>query len=187
MSRFRSLELVDSRSCWSEWRSWSVDLQQTVQSPIFSGPLACLSSFSSCNSWAPLVLFILLTPLYSRNCAYRWCNILVIFVTSGDNFVNCTHILECIMHHVHPYSDSCLYWCLAYIREGIFDLHIYVAVTSPYPWDWGVTVYIDDMLVKSLECSNHMKNFWEAFAFLRKCETQSQEVYIQSSFGKFLG
>ena len=37
------------------------------------------------------------------------------------------------MHHLLPYSDSCLYWCLAYIREGISDLRIYVAVTSPYP------------------------------------------------------
>ena len=29
--------------------------------------------------------------------------------------------------------------CLAYIREGISDLRIYVAVTSPYPQDRGVT------------------------------------------------
>ena len=35
-------------------------------------------------------------------------------------------------------SDACLYWCLAYIREGISDLGIYVAVTSPYLWDQGV-------------------------------------------------
>jgi len=40
---------------------------------------------------------------------------------------------------VLSHSDSCLYWCLAYIREGISDLHIYVAVTSPYPRDRGVT------------------------------------------------
>jgi len=25
------------------------------------------------------------------------------------------------------------------MRESIFDLRIYVAVTSPYPWDRGVT------------------------------------------------
>jgi len=24
--------------------------------------------------------------------------------------------------------------------KGISDLRIYVTVTSPYPWDWGVTV-----------------------------------------------
>ena len=38
MSRFWSLERVDSPSCWAEWRSGSVDLQQTVQSPILLGP-----------------------------------------------------------------------------------------------------------------------------------------------------
>jgi len=48
-------------------------------------------------------------------------------------------MLECIMHHLLPYSDSYLYWCLAYIREGISDLSIYVAVTSPYSRDRGVT------------------------------------------------
>ena len=42
---------------------------------------------------------------------------------------------------VLSHSDSYLYWCLAYIREGISDLRIYVAVTSPYPQDWGVTVW----------------------------------------------
>ena len=39
MSRSWSLERVDSPSCWSEWRSWSVNPQQTVQSPILPGPL----------------------------------------------------------------------------------------------------------------------------------------------------
>jgi len=43
------------------------------------------------------------------------------------------------MHHVLPYSDSCLYWCLAYIHKGSSDLRIYVAVTSPYQRDRGVT------------------------------------------------
>jgi len=32
------------------------------------------------------------------------------------------------MHHVLSYSDSCQYWCLAYICEGTFDLRIFVAV-----------------------------------------------------------
>ena len=45
------------------------------------------------------------------------------------------------MHHVYSYSDSCLYWCLADIHEDIFDLHIYVAVTSLYPRNRGVTRY----------------------------------------------
>ena len=39
MSRSWSMERVDSPSCWSEWRSGSVDLQQTVQSSILPGPL----------------------------------------------------------------------------------------------------------------------------------------------------
>jgi len=49
-------------------------------------------------------------------------------------------MLECTMHHVLLYSDSCLYWRLAYIREGIFDLRIYISVTSLYPRDWDVTL-----------------------------------------------
>ena len=38
MSRSWSLERVDSPSCRSELHSWSVDPQQTVQSPILPGP-----------------------------------------------------------------------------------------------------------------------------------------------------
>jgi len=51
-------------------------------------------------------------------------------------------MFERIMHNVFRNTDSCLYWCLAYICEGIFDLHIYVAVTSPHPRDRGVTLSI---------------------------------------------
>jgi len=59
MSRFRSLKLVDSPGCWSEMRSGSMDPQQTVKSPILPGPSVRLSSFSSVNSWAPFIPFIL--------------------------------------------------------------------------------------------------------------------------------
>ena len=45
MSRSWSLERVDSPSCWSEWRSGSVDLQQTVQSSILPGPLCASRVF----------------------------------------------------------------------------------------------------------------------------------------------
>ena len=45
--------------------------------------------------------------------------------------------------HVILHSDSYLYGCLAYICEGIFDLRIYVAVTSPYPRDRDVTVSVE--------------------------------------------
>ena len=58
MSRSRSLERVDSPSCWSEWRSGSVDLQKTIWSSILPGPPVCLSSFPLVNSWVPFVLFI---------------------------------------------------------------------------------------------------------------------------------
>ena len=35
-----------------------------------------------------------------------------------------------------------------YICEDIFDLCIYIAITSPYPWDRGVTLdLVDDQLV----------------------------------------
>ena len=44
------LGAVDSPSCWSEWRSSSVDLQQTIQSSILPGPPLCLSSFPFVNS-----------------------------------------------------------------------------------------------------------------------------------------
>ena len=43
---------------------------------------------------------------------------------------------------VLSHSDSCLCWCLAYISEGIFEQHIYVAVTSPYPPNRGVTTFL---------------------------------------------
>ena len=43
------------------------------------------------------------------------------------------------MDHVLSYCDSYMYWCLAYICEGIFDLCIYVAVTSSNPRDRDVT------------------------------------------------
>ena len=55
------------------------------------------------------------------------------------------------MHCVFSCSDSCLYWCLAYICEGISALRIYIAVTSPYPWDQGVT----STLTSSADLSRH--------------------------------
>jgi len=47
-------------------------------------------------------------------------------------------MLECIMHHILSYFDSYQHWCLAYICEGIFDLHIFITITSPYTRDRGV-------------------------------------------------
>ena len=47
--------------------------------------------------------------------------------------------MECIIHHILLYHDSCLYWCLAYVSESISSMHIYVVIMSPYPRDRGVT------------------------------------------------
>ena len=41
---------------------------------------------------------------------------------------------------VLSYSNSCMYWYLAYIYEGISALCIYVAVTSPYLRDRDITI-----------------------------------------------
>jgi len=38
------------------------------------------------------------------------------------------------------YSDSFLYRYLAYICEGIFALHMYIPVASPYPPGQGITI-----------------------------------------------
>ena len=78
MSRFWSLERVDSPSCWSEWRSGSVDLQRTALSSILPGPPVCLSSFPFVNSWVPVYCSYLYISLYSRNYVYQGCNIHVI-------------------------------------------------------------------------------------------------------------
>ena len=45
MSRLWSLERVDSPSCWSEWRSGSIDLQQTIWSSTFQAPLCASRVF----------------------------------------------------------------------------------------------------------------------------------------------
>ena len=58
-----------SPSCWSEWRSGSVDLQQTVQSLILPGLLCASRVFLFVNSWVPLYYSFLYISLYSRICA----------------------------------------------------------------------------------------------------------------------
>jgi len=56
-----------------------------------------------------------------------------------------------------------------YICEGIFDVCIYVAVTSPYPWDRAVTNYYSPNLslllfllvcVPKLESSDSNSTMW---------------------------
>ena len=60
MSRSWSLERVDSPSCWSERRSWSVDPQQTAQSSILPGPLwvSRVSLYKLVNTLFYLYLYI---------------------------------------------------------------------------------------------------------------------------------
>jgi len=57
---------------------WSVDLRQTVWDPILPGPLARLSSFPFVTRERFLYCTYLYISLYSHNCAYQWCNILII-------------------------------------------------------------------------------------------------------------
>ena len=80
-------------------------------------------------------------PFCCTNCNFTFvsgCDIMYMYqyITLCDNFV--IHMLECILPRASVLF-SCLYWCLAYIREVISDLRMYVAVTSPYLPDRGVT------------------------------------------------
>jgi len=78
ISRFQSLELVDSSYCWSEWRSESVDHRQTVWSSTLPGPLLgsrvfllwLWASFCIVHYWISLCI-LTFAPI-------RWCNILLI-------------------------------------------------------------------------------------------------------------
>ena len=78
MSRSQSLQRVDSPSCWPEKCSGSVNLQQTVQSPILPGPLLGYRVFllwlwvSFCNVHTCTSPYILVFA------PYWWCNIIVI-------------------------------------------------------------------------------------------------------------
>jgi len=80
------------------------------------------------------------------------------------------------MHHVLSYSDSCLYWCLAYIREGIYDLCIYVTVTSPYPRDRGVTWWYQSLGSHLLSTSRRQINDKEI------CNWNIRVLIIQSNY-----
>jgi len=50
-------------------------------------------------------------------------------------------------------------------------------------------VYVDDMLVKSLDPSNHIKHLEEAFSLLRKFNVKlnTEKCTFKVAFGKFLG
>jgi len=75
---------------------------------------------------------------------------------------------------VLPFSDSCMYWCLAYVCEGIFILCMYVTVTYPYPK--GVTISCHTWIVIDMILSRGMWDVWEV------CERCMVEIRM----GKFL-
>jgi len=77
MSRSWSLERVDSPSCWSEWRSWSVVPSRPSQAPSFQAPCSALE-FLCYGFEPPLVSFILIYPLFLAFAPYWWCNIIVL-------------------------------------------------------------------------------------------------------------
>ena len=122
------------------WSLWILSLaeQRGAAEAWIGRPSEALSFQSLCS--APEFSFVtrehllysslLYISLYSRIC-YRWHNILVILYHILWKLCNCTLMLECIMQHMLSYSDSCMYWCLAYICEDILGLRIYVTVTSP--------------------------------------------------------
>jgi len=52
----------------------------------------------------------------------------------------CTIIVEMYITTMLLHYVSFLYWYLAYICDGNYDMHIYVTVTSPYPYDQGIAI-----------------------------------------------
>ena len=86
------------------------------------------------------------------------------------------------MHHLLPYSDSCLYWCLAYIREGISDLRIYVAVTSPYPPGSGRYRVVSEPRLYILSTSRRQVNGkgicnWNAWVLVIQSNYKCRVIY----------
>ena len=102
-------------------------------------------------------------------------------------------MLECIMHYVFSNSDSCLYWCLVYVREGISDLHIYVVVTSPYPQDRGVTYEPWKLISTSLPSyiswirENPLSDFVLCFASMSTSSLSVRDRDTTSSWSMILG
>ena len=80
---------------WSVWILPVADQSGAAVAWISSRPSRTHPSRPSCSalefscyaSEPPFILFILVHPCILAIAPYWWCNILVIFVTSGDNFV----------------------------------------------------------------------------------------------------
>jgi len=85
-----------------------------------------------CYLWASFVLFIFVYLLINHTFAPLGD---VIFMYIGSrSVIKCTCTLPIGMYIIIilSYSDSCLYWCLVYICEGIFTLRVSVTLTSLY-------------------------------------------------------
>jgi len=122
----------------SWWSECSRSSDTAVALPPSFSPVWLSRSLLLLVSISQLLLCISLHVL----CFYIfwWCNIPVILYYSLWWPCTCTILYWNVYCHCASASDSYLYWCLAYIREGISDLRIYVTVTSPYPRDRGATL-----------------------------------------------
>ena len=92
------------------------------------------------------------SPLLREHLVYIFVYILLDLVVRTIHLYSVIVIITCITLYLYfcslayEYITLCVVlWfcivllCLAYIRGGCSDLRIYVAVTSPYPWNRGVT------------------------------------------------
>jgi len=96
------------------------------------------SQYPFCCSEASIVLFALVNLIVNHTFISLGDVIFMLYcITLCDN--NVYYFIGMYNIIILLYFDSCLYWCLAYICEGISALRIYVAVTSSYSRDRGVT------------------------------------------------
>jgi len=112
--------------------------------------------------------------LYSRICAYPWCNILVILCHILRLPCNCTHVLECIMHHVFL-----LVLMLSIYTWGYFHLRLYVIVTFLCPWDRGVTGWYQSLgshiySTTSRQINGKENCNWNAWSWLYNLTTSAK-------------
>ena len=116
---------------------WRISIRLFI-SLSFQAPLDRLSKFFllskshcftiySCNSF---VIHLFIPPGDVIFMYYRSRFVITMYLYYSIGMYNIT---------VLSHSDSCMYWCLAYICEGISALRMYVTVTSSYSRNWGIT------------------------------------------------
>ena len=92
-------------------------------------------------------------------------------------------MLECIIHCVLSYSVSFLYLCLAYICECISDLHIYIAATSLYSQDQGITTSFSTLGSRfnlNANLAVHQQQTWGLRYAKRDNHTSPQNASLRS-------